>query len=116
MATRGPPVTDSSNEDDRYHTHLLTLFSVAAGMVGVCATTIGLIGIMRTVNDLETIVDDLLAIGALLFMIVTTLSFLGLRADLSRTWRRFAITLDVLFCTGLVVLVVASMLLAWVVI
>jgi hypothetical protein len=116
MTPQGAPVTDPSNEDERYHTHLLTLFSVAAGMVGVCVTAIGLIGIMRTVNELETIVDDLLAIGALLFMIVTTLSFLGLRADLSRTWRRFAITLDALFCIALVVLVVASTLLTWVVI
>jgi hypothetical protein len=116
MTARGTPVDDPPDEQERYHTHLLTLFSVAAGMVGVCVTAIGLIGIMRTVSELETIVDDLLAIGALLFMIVTTLSFLGLRADLSRTWRRFAIILDVLFCIALVVLVAASMLLAWLVI
>jgi hypothetical protein len=103
-------------DDERYFTHLLTLLSVAAGMVGVCATTIGLVGIMRTVSPLETAVDDLFAIGGLLFMIVTTLSFLGLRTNLRTRWKGFSLALDILFCVGLLVLVVASILLTWMVI
>ena len=103
------------DDDDRYYSHLLTLLSVSAAMVGVCLTAIGLTGILKSLNKLETLVDDLLAVGALVFMVVAVLSFLGLRTGLRQTWRGFAPTLDVAFCVGLAVVVVAAMLLTWVV-
>jgi hypothetical protein len=56
-------------DDGRYFTHLLTVLSVSAGMVGVCLTAIGLIGVMKSLSRVETIVDDLLAISAMLFMV-----------------------------------------------
>jgi hypothetical protein len=102
-------------DDDRFYTHLLTLMSVSAGMVGVCLTAIGLVGIAKRLGNLETLVDDCLALGTLLFMLVTVLSFLGIRTGLRRVWRGYALTLDILFCLALAVLVTASMLLTWVV-
>jgi hypothetical protein len=104
------------DDDDRYYSHLLTLLSVSAAMVGVCLTAIGLVRILNAINKLEVMVEELLAVGALIFMMITTLSFLGIRTGIRKKWRRFGLTLDVLFCLGLAVLVVASILLAWVVI
>jgi len=105
-----------SQDDERFHTHLLTLLSVSAGLVGVCLTAVGLVGIVKSLGNYETIVDDLLAIGTVLFMSVTVLSFLGIRTNLRQTWRQFAITLDIVFCLGLAVMVAASLLLTWAVI
>jgi hypothetical protein len=110
MAHRSP-------EDEQwYHWHLLTLLSVSAAMVGVCLTAIGLVGILKSLRALEVVVDDLLAVAALFFMSVTFLSFLGLRTRLRESWRGFSLTVDILFCLGLLVLVSASMLLTWAVI
>jgi hypothetical protein len=100
-------------DDDRYDAHLLTLLSVSAAMVGVCLTAIGLVGILQTLGKYENWVDELLAVGALVFMGVTMMSFLGLRTGLRRRWRGFSSTLDVLFCVGLVVLVVAALVLTY---
>ncbi len=36
------------------NTHHLTLLSVSSGMVGACLTAIGLIGVVRTLNPIET--------------------------------------------------------------
>ena len=101
--------------DDRFYTHLLTVLSVSSGMVGVCLTAIGLIGIIKSLNPVEMIVDDVLAIGALLFMLAAALSFVGMRSRLSLTWRSYARVLDLIFCCGLLLVVVAIVLLTWVV-
>jgi hypothetical protein len=105
-----------SENDDRAYSHLLTLLSVSAAMVGVCLTAISLVSLFDAHRQLEGIVDDLLAVGALVFSLVTLLSFLGIRTTIRSTWRRFTLVLDILFCTGITMLVVASMVLTFVVI
>jgi hypothetical protein len=105
-------------EDEQwYHWHLLTLLSVSAAMVGVCLTAIGLVGILKWAAKLEQIVvDDMLAVAALIFVAVSFLSFLGIRTQLRKKWRGFTLTVDILFCLGLLVVVLASMILTWAVI
>jgi hypothetical protein len=107
--------SDQTN-DDRNYTHLLTLLSVSAAMVGVCLTAVGLVSVIEALNKLEGWVDDLLAVGSLLFSIVTLLSFLGIRTRIRKVWPRYILVLDVLFCFGIVTMVVASFLLTYVVI
>jgi hypothetical protein len=84
-------------------------------MVGVCLTAIGLIGIVKSLNKVESLVDDVLAVSALVFMLAAAMSFLGMRTNLSGSWRGFARALDLVFFLGLVLVVVAIMLLTWVV-
>ena len=110
-----PTLGERAEDDGRFLTHLLTVLSVSAGMVGVCLTAIGLIGIMKSLSRVETVVDDLLAISAMLFMVTAVLSFLGMRTNLTKSWRSFARTLDGLFCMGLVLVGIATLLLTWVV-
>ena len=112
---REPP-GDAATKEDRSYTHLLTVLSVSSGMVGVCLTAIGLIGIMKSLNKVEVLVDDLLAVSTLMFMFAAVLSFLGLRSTLVRRWRHFERSLDLIFCLGLVLVVVATVLLTWFVI
>jgi len=99
--------------DERFYTHLLTVLSVSSGMVGVCLTAIGLIGIIKSLNKVEILVDDMLAVGAVLFMVTALLSFFGIRTRLSQAWRGLARTIDILFCLALVLVVVATALLTW---
>lgn len=107
---------ENHHDNEQFNTHLLAMLSVASGMAGVCATAIGLIGIVKTMNKIETVVDDLFAIGALLFLGVTGLSFLGLRTRLGKTWPKLMLAIDIVFFIGLAAVVVASLLLTWMVI
>lgn len=111
-------MAERSPEDEQwYHWHLLTLLSVSAAMVGVCLTAIGLVGILKWTAKMEQIiVDDLLAVAALLFVGCSFLSFLGIRTRIRKKWNGFSLAVDVLFCLGLLVLVAASLLLTWTVI
>lgn len=101
--------------DGRFFSHLLTVLSVSSGMVGVCLTAIGLIGVMKNLNRIDTIVEEMLAVGAMLFIVSAVLSFLGMRTGLARRWRHFGWMLDTLFCVGLMLVGAATMLLTWVV-
>ncbi len=102
-------------DDEKLSAHMAIALSVSSGMLGVCLTAIGLIGIVKSLSKLELLIDDLLAVDALLFVVVAVLSFLGMRTDLRKRWRGFGLTLDVFFCLGLVIMAAAAGLLAWVV-
>jgi hypothetical protein len=103
-------------DDDRTYTHLLTLLSVSAAMVGVCLTAIGLVSVIEALRNWEGWVDDLLAVGSMLFSLVTLLSFLGIRTRIRYAWPRYLLLLDILFCLGIGAMVVASFVLAYIVI
>jgi hypothetical protein len=103
-------------EDDRNYAHLLTLLSVSAAMVGVCLTAVGLVSVIEVLQKWEGWVDDLLAVGSLIFSLVTLLTFLGLRTNIRHRMPRYVILLDVLFCVGIITMVVASFLLTYFVI
>ena len=109
------PAVYDPEDDDRGYTHLLTLLSVSAAMVGVCLTAIGLVSVIEAIRELEVWVDDMLAIGALLFSLVTLLSFLGIRTQIRYSWRPYLLVLDVLFCLGIITMFIASLLLAYMV-
>ena len=115
-APEEPTLGERAEDDGRFLTHLLTVLSVSAGMVGVCLTAIGLIGVMKSLSRVETVVDDLLAISAMLFMVTAVLSFLGMRTNLTKRWRSFARTLYGVFCVGLLLVGIATLLLTWVVV
>lgn len=71
--------------ESKIHDQRLTLLSVSAGMVGVCLTGVGLIGVVKNIRDVESSVDETLTIGALTFLICTALYFVTLyHSDQSR--------------------------------
>ena len=100
-------------QDEQIYTHLLTLLSVSAAMVGVCLTAVGLVNVIQALNKFEDMVDDLLSIGSLIFSLVTLLSFFGIRTRIRHRWPRYLLILDVLFCLGIVTMVAASFLLTY---
>ncbi|MGD9636054.1 MAG: hypothetical protein AB7G28_13995 [Pirellulales bacterium] len=102
--------------NEQLRTHFLTMLSVASGMVGVCATAIGLIGIVKRMSNFEVIVDDLFALGALFFLFVTGLSFVCLRTRLGKKAHLLVLVVDMAFFSGLATVVIASLMLTWMVI
>jgi len=68
-------------QTDREQTELCVhIFSVSAGLVGVCLTVIGLIQILQDLRKVDTLADDLLAVDALGFLGACLLAYLALRA------------------------------------
>jgi heme/copper-type cytochrome/quinol oxidase subunit 4 len=101
--------------DDRLYSQLTTTLSVSSAMVGVCLTAISLLGVSKSLNKVETFIDDLIAGDAVIFMMCALLSFLGMRTKLATAWRGLAVTVDVVFCLGLIVTVFVAAMLAVVV-
>lgn len=108
-----PAAPDGSQAEERFYTHQLTVLSVSSGMVGVCLTAIGLIGIIKSLNKVEILVDDMLALGAVMFMVTALLSFFVMRTRLREAWRSITLTIDIIFCLALVLVVVATAMLTW---
>ena len=61
--------------------HALTVFSVSAGMIGVCLTAIGLVKIVTKANGFDALCDDLIAIDAMVFGLAALLGFRGLACE-----------------------------------
>ncbi len=82
------------------------IFSVSAGMVGVCLTVIGLLRVVITLRKTDTLADDLLAIDALLFLVACLASYWGLRTRGTRRMHRVERFADVAFILALALMVV----------
>src|SRR5689334_4345034 len=96
-----PEPPDKRLEDDI----AIHIFTVSAGMVGVCLTVIGLLRVVITLRKADTFGDDLLAADAILFLIACVTSYLALRTrSVQRMYRleRFA---DIVFLIALVLMV-----------
>ena len=92
---------------------MLTVLSVSSGMVGVCLTAIGLIGIMKSLTKVEMLVDDMLGVGAVMFMVTSLLSYVAMRTRFGRNWRSLTTAIDCIFCLALLLVAVATALLTW---
>ncbi|HLB08251.1 MAG TPA: hypothetical protein VK617_01865 [Gemmatimonadaceae bacterium] len=89
------------------------IFSVSAGMVGVCITVIGLFRIVSRSLHVDSVADNLLSIDALVFLASCFLAYLGLRARASQNRRRFERAADYLFLAGLTMVSIVAVLIAY---
>ena len=99
--------------NDRLFTHLLTILSVSAGMVGACLTAIGITGVFQALKRFETICDDLMAADSLLFVATAVLCFVGLRTPQQKWSRAVVLAIDVLFCFALVLMATVCGMFVW---
>ncbi len=72
-------MTGSSAKEGIETSISVDVFSVSAGMVGVCLTVIQLIQ-MNPAQKSNTVVDEILAFDAILFMLACVVSFLALKS------------------------------------
>ncbi len=90
------------------------VFSVSAGLVGVCLTVIGIIRIGIHLNpDYSTVSDDLLAADAVCFMASCVLAYSSLRTPNRQRAKHFEGYADRLFLTGMATMCVACALIAF---
>ncbi|HEY8356777.1 MAG TPA: hypothetical protein VIL30_04880 [Ramlibacter sp.] len=90
-----------SEPEKREHELTMSLFSVSATMVGVCLTAIGLLRLVATQTQVQTLGDDLLAIDALLFVLCAFLAFWSFKTTAPALRRRLRLVVDVLFFVAL---------------
>jgi len=75
------------NDIKREENICIHIFSVSAGMVGVCLTVIGLIRVVITLGRADTLADDFLAGDAVLFLTASLLAYTALRSHgAGRIW------------------------------
>ncbi len=87
--------------DDQLQERIL---STSGGMVGVCATLIGLVKVVETTQALSH-VDQYAGCNAVLFAFSALFAYLAIRTPrLARSRRLFATAADLLFVIGLVIL------------
>ena len=93
--------------------HTLTVFSVSAGMIGVCLTAIGLVKIVSLAKGVETLCDDLIAIDAMVFGLAALLWFRGLQRFSRHRIPLSPQLMDWIFLIGLGLTIVICGLFTW---
>ena len=105
------PSTD--NNDRREENICIHIFTVSAGMVGVCLTVIGLIRVVITLGRADTLADDLLAGDAFVFLVASLLSYTALRSREIRKMKQFERLADWLFIFAMTMMVVICAFIAY---
>jgi hypothetical protein len=109
-----PPVPDQPDSSEAVQRELSGhIFSVSAGLIGVCVTVIGLFRLVGESGRIRTWADDFLAIDAFAFLLSCLLAYLALRSRSParrNLLERFA---DVIFLLGLAAMVVIGSLVAY---
>jgi hypothetical protein len=82
------------------------LFTVSAGMVGVCLTVIGLIRVVITVGKVDTLADDLLAADALLYLFACFTAYGALRSRTRERMRKLERVADAIFLLAMLLMAV----------
>ena len=109
-ASPAPPPSEPTSRERDLSGHI---FSVSAGLVGVCLTVIGLFRLFRKAGEVASVADNLIAIDALVFLFACLSAYLALRTTEERSWRRLERIADSLFLFGLAAMVVISALIAY---
>ncbi|MCW1922563.1 hypothetical protein OKA05_08350 [Luteolibacter arcticus] len=109
MTEDRPQETDRCQERD-IAAHIFTTSSV---MVGLCLTIISVVRSLPKPGQIQTAVDDLIAIGAMVFLLACFLSYAVLRSRHLRRMHRVESLADGVFLLGLTILAVACAMFVW---
>lgn len=89
------------------------IFSASAAMVGVCLTVISIVQTFTRSREVQTLVDDVLALNALVFLCACLLSYWALRTRSIRRMHRVEAAADIVFLLGLGGTVCACGMIVW---
>jgi hypothetical protein len=109
-------MSDQSSNEQREHEFTLQIFTISAGMVGVCLTTIGILRIVSSQTSITTIGDDLLAFDAVLFMLCCGLSFWSFKTKRVRRRQVLRLIIDGIFMAALAMMVAVCALITYAVV
>ncbi|MDF2386071.1 hypothetical protein JMG10_31685 [Nostoc ellipsosporum NOK] len=86
---------------------------IAAAMVGVCLTAIGILRVVIAVRRANTLADDLLALDAVLFLIATLTSYFALRTVTTKRMHDLERVADVTFIAAMLLMTVAALVMTY---
>ena len=89
------------------------IFSVSAGLIGVCLTVIGIFRAVTELKKFTSVGDNLLAINALIFLFSCVVSYFALRTTDKNRKRKIERVADIFFLTGLSLMAVVCILIAY---
>lgn len=89
------------------------IFSVSAGMVGVCVTVIGIFRAIAELKAFSSIGDNILAFDALIFLASCIVAYFALRSKDKARKQKIERLADVLFLIGLSLMAVVCVLIAY---
>lgn len=82
------------------------IFSVSATLVGVCLTVIGIVNIISNNKRHETIIDDILAVDAIVFLVCCLLAYFSIKMEDRVKRLKLELVVDKIFLTGIFVMVI----------
>jgi len=94
-------MTQSTGSDTRIQNEMLHLLSVSGTLAGLCITVVALINTLGKSTRAATVVDDMFAICALLFLICIYLIFSALRVRRQRIAKMLVKSVDILFMVAM---------------
>jgi len=98
-------MSSNNNNKSREENICINIFSVSAGMVGVCLTVIGLIRVVITLGRADTLADDLLAGDSVLFLTASLTSYAALRTHAVSKMKKLERWADWLFISAMTLMV-----------
>ena len=104
---------NATRDPDRSFTHTITVFSVSAGMIGVCLTAIGLVQLVVKGRSTATICDDLLVLDAAIFGVACLICYLVMQGYLHNKFSPLEDWVDRVFLLGLALMVFVCGIFAW---
>jgi hypothetical protein len=88
------------------------VFLGAAAMVGVSVTLLGLVGIISSLRSAGSLIDEMLAAVAMVFLLATLSAYLALRTTSPGRARLYVRVADWAFILGMIVIVLVGVLVA----
>lgn len=89
------------------------IFTASSALVGVCLTVISIVRSFTEAHKIQTIVDDVLAVNAMVFLSSCLLSYWALRTRGSERMHRVESAADTVFLIGLGGMVCACGMIVW---
>lgn len=86
---------------------------IAAAMVGVCLTAIGILRVVIAVRKANTLADDMLALDSVLFLIATLTSYFAIRHGPAKRLHELERTADVTFIVAMSLMTVAALVITY---
>ena len=97
---------------EMHFSHLITVFAVSTGMVGVCLTALGIIQLVAHTAKVQTRSAELLVVNSAILLISALTSFIAMRLRFRGPWRLFAVVADVCLVLGIFTVALGALLLA----
>jgi hypothetical protein len=92
-------------KEQREHELTMHVFSISAGMIGVCLAGIGILALVASQTKIQSLGDEFLAADAVLFVVCCFLSFWSFKTASTPLRRQLRLIVDGVFMIALLIMV-----------